>query len=100
MLAAITEAGIASSEIQSVFETAESRSRGLRSEVDGKAVSELIYRVELRSDGLCLLLKLPITPTETIDGKSIASLPVTRFLLMQTKGRGVETRIILEGSSD
>jgi len=62
-------------------------------------LAELVDRVELRSDGIQVALKLPILASEQDDGTTTRHLSLNRFIPMQMKRRGVETRLVLEGDS-
>jgi site-specific DNA recombinase len=63
------------------------------------ALGELIERVQLSRESLRLALKLPLGLTETYDVANPVDLKLSRLVPMQMKRRGVEMRIVLEGTS-
>lgn len=69
----------------------------LRSESEsGAALAQLPDRVDLKSDGIQVVLKLPIQASEEDDGAHPTHLVLARFIPMQMKRRGVEMRLVLE----
>jgi hypothetical protein len=58
-----------------------------------------IEQVQLSCESLHLSLKLPLAITEPSDVASPANLLLSRLVPMQMKRRGVEMRIVLEGTS-
>ncbi len=85
-----------SGRIERVLHTARSWSRLLQSEAEQtSAIAALVDRVELKSDGIRVSIKLPIAGAE----KSRAQLPdqvaIARWFPLQMKRRGVELRLII-----
>jgi site-specific DNA recombinase len=85
-----------SGRIERVLHAARSWSRLLQSEAEQtSAIATLVDRVELKSDGIRVSIKLPIAGVE----KSRAQLPdqiaIARWFPMQLKRRGVELRLIV-----
>jgi site-specific DNA recombinase len=62
-------------------------------------LTELIDRVELRGDGVALTVKIPI-PCSPAGVSTSRILPLTRFVPLVMKRRGVENRIIIAGGDD
>jgi DNA invertase Pin-like site-specific DNA recombinase/plasmid stability protein len=63
------------------------------------ALQELIERVELRSDGVRVSVKLPIRVGDEGNGMTASHLALSRFVPMQMKRRGVEMKMVLQGAS-
>src|SRR5207245_465738 len=96
VLEAAQKTDIDSSRIDHVLHAARSWRQRLQSEAEqSSALSALVDRVELKSDGIMLSIKLPIAGAE----KSPAQLPdqvaIARSFPMQLKRRGVELRLIV-----
>ena len=86
----------APSQIDSVLHTARIWRHRLQSEAEKtSAIDALVDRVELKSDGIRVSIKLPVAGAE----KSQAQLPdqvaIARSFTMQLKRRGVELRLIV-----
>src|SRR5271156_2321318 len=98
---ALEESGIDGLRLPSVLESGRDRvEQLLRSGDEARsALAELVERVELRSDGIQVALKLPIPASEQDDSATTRHLSLNRFVPMQMKRRGVETRLVLEGDS-
>jgi hypothetical protein len=62
------------------------------------ALAELVDRVELSSDGIRLALKVPTRLAQTAEPEMHASIPVSRFIPMQIKRRGVELRLVMNSN--
>ena len=89
------ELGVPAHEIPAVLEAAGAWSQRLRSEADrAVALAELIERVELRSDGFRLAVKIAVV--ESTNGNPIA-VPITRLIAMRLKRRGAEMRLVIDG---
>ena len=90
--------GVSAGDIHAVLEAAGEWSRRLRSEADrAAALSELVDKVKLKHDGIELSTNLPL-PVDGTHGAA-AMLPMTRFIALRMKRRGVEMRLII-GSAD
>ena len=59
-------------------------------------ISELVDRVELGRDGIKISLKISPGPAEAGGRSRHADLPLARFVPMEIKRRGVETKFVLE----
>jgi site-specific DNA recombinase len=95
---AVDEVGVAVSQLAAILETTREWQRKLQSEVEAaSALTALIERVELRHDGLCLSLNLPLPASTSGDQPLQAAAIVTRFVPMRMKRRGVELRLVIEG---
>ena len=96
VLEAAQKTDINSSQVDRVLHAARTWRHRLQSEAEQtSAIAELVDRVELKSDGIRVSIKLPIAGAE----KSRAQLPdqvaIARSFPMQLKRRGVELRLIV-----
>jgi len=96
VLEAAQKTDINSSQIDRVLHAARTWRHRLQSEAEQtSAIGVLVDRVELKSDGIRVSIKLPIAGAE----KSRAQLPdqvaIARSFPMQLKRRGVELRLIV-----
>jgi len=97
---ALEESGIDGLRVPSVLESARAWVERLGSGSEcGTTLAQLTDRIELRNDGIRVLLKLPILAGERDDDTTARHLALTRFVPMQMKRRGVEMRLVLEGDS-
>jgi site-specific DNA recombinase len=96
VLEAAQKTEIDSSQVDRVLHAARTWRRRLQSEAEQtSAIAALVDRVELKSDGIRVSIKLPLAGAE----KSRAELPeqvaIARWFPMQLKRRGVELRLIV-----
>src|SRR6202045_2595526 len=96
VLEAAQKTDINSSQVDRVLHAARTWRHRLQSEAEQtSAIGALVERVELKSDGIRVSIKLPIASAE----KSRAQLPdqvaIARSFPMQLKRRGVELRLIV-----
>jgi hypothetical protein len=96
VLEAAQKMDINSSQVDSVLHAARTWRHRIQSEAEQTpAIGALVDRVELKSDGIRVSIKLPIAGAE----KSRAHLPdqvaIARSFPMQLKRRGVELRLII-----
>jgi hypothetical protein len=96
VLEAAQKTDMGSSEVSRVLHAARTWHHRLQSEAEqASAISALVDRVELKSDGITVSIKLPIAGAE----KSRAQLPdqvaIARTFSMQLKRRGVELRLVV-----
>ena len=96
VLAAAQKTNIDSSQVDCVLHAARTWRQRLQSEAEqASAIAALVDRVELKSDGIRVSIKLLIAGA----GKSRAQLPfqvaIARWFPMQLKRRGVELRLIV-----
>ncbi len=98
---ALEESGIDGHRLPSVLETAKSWVKRLGSKCEsGTTLAQLSERIDLKSDGIRVVLKLPTIPaSERNDGATPTHLALGRFIPMQLRRRGVETRLVLEGDT-
>jgi DNA invertase Pin-like site-specific DNA recombinase len=97
---ALDESGIHGHRLPSVLESASAWLERLRSEREsGAALAQLADRVDLKSNGIQVMLKLPIPTSEEDDGAHPTHLALARFMPMHMKRRGVEMRLVLEGDT-
>jgi site-specific DNA recombinase len=100
ILADIEQSGSDTIQIKSIFDVASGWSSRLRSEAEAaQALELLISRVELRPDGICLSMNLPIGPSEKLAGRGPAHFNLTRRIPMQMRRRGVEMKFVIQGNS-
>jgi hypothetical protein len=98
VLEAAQKPDLSSSQVERLLHAARTWRHRLQSETErASAIAELVDRVELRSDGIRVSIKLAIQEVE----KSRARLPnqvaLARSFPMQLKRRGVELRLIVGG---
>jgi site-specific DNA recombinase len=99
ILDAVQDLQIAPNQIPSILQDASAWSRRLESETERSATVEtLVDRVELRQDGIRLSLKLPVPSASQKRPSDSTNLFVTRFIAMQIKRCGVETRLVIDGT--
>jgi site-specific DNA recombinase len=85
-----------SGRIERVLHAARSWSRLLQSEVEQtSAIATLVDRVELKSDGIRVSIKLPIAGAEKSRPQLPDQVTIARWFPMQLKRRGVELRLIV-----
>jgi site-specific DNA recombinase len=97
---ALEESGIDGHRLPSVLESARAWVERLGSENDsGSPLAQLTDRIDLKSNGIRVALKLPIPAGEQDDGATQTHLALARFIPMQMKRRGVEMRLVLEGDT-
>jgi len=95
--AAACNLGVGAEDIPAILEAADEWSRRLQSEADNAAaLSELVDKVMLKPSGIELSINLPLS----VDGThgAAAMLPMTRFIALRMKRRGVELRLIIGGA--
>jgi hypothetical protein len=97
IVCAIEEGGVVdSSQIGSILDNAAAWSTRLLCEPEtGPALASLVDRVELKPDGIRLLIRLPISPEGTVTERS-THLSITREIPMQLRRWGVEKRVVIE----
>jgi site-specific DNA recombinase len=97
---AAEEAGIVANQLPSALKFAKAWIERLRSDSEPvSALAEIIERLELSGDGIRVALKLPIFLAGEASGVLPSHISLTKFVPMQMKRRGVETRMVLEGDS-
>ncbi|MGA7869638.1 MAG: recombinase family protein [Candidatus Binatus sp.] len=85
-----------SGRIERVLHAARSWSRLLQSEAEQtSALAALVDRVELKSDGIRVSIKLPIAGAEKSGAQLSDQIAIARSFPMQLKRRGVELRLIV-----
>jgi len=85
-----------SGRIERVLHAARSWSRLLQSEAEQtSAIAALVDRVELKSDGIMVSIKLPIAGAEKSPAQVPDQVAIARSFPMQLKRRGVELRMIV-----
>jgi hypothetical protein len=99
ILDAVQAAEIASNEIPEILRSANTWSSRLNSPAEcSRALAALVDRVELSSDGIRLALKVPTRLAQSAAAEIQASIPVSRFIPMQIKRRGVELRLVINSN--
>jgi site-specific DNA recombinase len=89
--------GVGAGDIPAVLEVAGEWRQRLQSEADSApALKELVNKVMLKTHGIELSINLPLSVGGT-HGVA-AMLPMTRFMALRIKRRGVEMRLIVEGA--
>jgi site-specific DNA recombinase len=97
IISAIEEAALESNRIASILATAARWGERLRS-AQHDALIILINRVELRPDGMRVLLKLPLSsPAEGVSDDCSSHLSIARQIPMRLRRRGVELRLLVDG---
>jgi len=97
---ALEECGIDGHRLPSVLESARTWVENLGSASEfGSALVHLTERIDLKCNGIQVVLKLPIPASERDDGATATHLALARFIPMQMKRRGVEMRLVLEGDT-
>jgi DNA invertase Pin-like site-specific DNA recombinase len=87
--------GLAVNRLPSIFSAAEAWRARLQSELEaGAALSALVDRVDLSDASVRVSLKVPITDA----GGNASELTFTRVFPMAIRRRGVEMRLVIEGS--
>jgi site-specific DNA recombinase len=95
---AVEESGIDGHRLPSMLKLAKTWAERIDSPSEsGTALAQLIERVELKSDGIQVKLKLPVPTSGEDDGVRPTYFVFGRFLPMQMKRRGIEMRLVLEG---
>jgi DNA invertase Pin-like site-specific DNA recombinase len=96
VLEAAQKTDIDSRRIDRVLQAARTWSQRLQSETEqASAIAALVERVELKSEGMAVSIKLPITGTEKSRTQLSDEVAITRSFPMQLKRRGVELRLIV-----
>ena len=96
-ISAIEEAALESNRITSILATAARWGERLRS-AQQEVLATLIDRVELRPDGMRVLLKLPLSsPAEGVSDDGSSHLSIARQFPMRLRRRGVELRLVVDG---
>ena len=96
VIEAAQKTDIDSRQIDQVLHAASTWSHRLQSEIEKTAaLAALVERVELKSDGMAVSIKLPITGTEKSRAQLSDAVAITRSFPMQLKRRGVELRLIV-----
>jgi hypothetical protein len=91
--------GLAERQLSSLFARAAAWMKRLQSELEvGAALSALVERVDLLDSGIHVSLKLPVSITEEQHGANATELTITRVFPMQIKRRGLEMRLVIQGS--
>jgi len=97
---ALEECGIDGHRLPSVLESARAWVESLRSASEsGAALAQLTDRIDLKCNGIQVVLKLPIQASEQDEGATPTHLALARFIPMRMKRRGVEMRLVLEGDT-
>jgi DNA invertase Pin-like site-specific DNA recombinase len=79
-----------------VIESAKRCSKGLRSN-DTSLLSKIIERVDLSRGGVKLALKLPLLSAEGPDAGNPGHVSLSKFVPVEMKRRGVETKMVFQG---
>src|SRR4029077_6058555 len=96
VLEAAQKTDIDSRQIDRVLHAARTWSHRLQSEAEQTVtLAALVDRVELKCDGMCVSIKLPIAGTEKSRAQLSDAVAITRSFPMQLKRRGVELRLIV-----
>ena len=96
VLEAAQKTDIGSSEVSRVLHAARTWHHRLQSEAEqASAISGLVDRVELKSDGITVSIKLPIAGAENGRTQLTDQVAIARWFPMQLKRRGVELRLIV-----
>jgi hypothetical protein len=97
---ALEESGIDPNRLQSVLKSVQAWIERLQSRNETvAALDALIERVKLSREGIRVSLKLPLPSIGTDVDAPKAHLSLTKFIQMQLRRRGIETRIVLEGDA-
>ncbi len=92
-------AGLAENRLPSIFSAAQAWRACLRSELEaGAALSALVERVDLTDANVRVSLKLPITDEREQSPGNAGELTLTRVFPMRIRRRGLEMRLVIEGS--
>jgi DNA invertase Pin-like site-specific DNA recombinase len=101
MLEALEKSEIESPDVRATLETATDYGRRLTAQIDVAAcLTDLVERVELLEQGIRVSIKLPVPSIGPAEVPIANVLHLSRLVPLTMKRRGVETRIILEGSED
>ena len=94
----LQEAGVSSAEIQSVLKIADAKSALLESGPQAASmIAELVKRVDLRKNGMEILMNLEsLLPLDSAVRRA-AMLTFTRFVPLRMKRRGVAMRLVIGG---
>src|SRR6202521_1319002 len=96
VLEAAQKTDIDSSQVDRVLHAARTWRHRLQSEAEQtSAIAELVDRVELKSDGIRVSIKLPIAGAEKSRAQPPDQVAIARSFPMQLKRRGVELRLIV-----
>jgi hypothetical protein len=96
VLEAAQKTSINSSQVDRVLHAARTWRHRLQSEAEQtSAIAELVDRVELKSDGIRVSIKLPLAGAEKSRAQLSDQVAIARWLPMQLKRRGVELRLIV-----
>jgi hypothetical protein len=97
IISAIEEAALESNRIASILNIATRWGERIKSE-QHDMLATLIDRVELRPDGMRVLLKLPLSsPAEGVLDAGSPRLSIVRWVSMRIRRRGVELRLVIGG---
>ena len=98
VLEAAQKTDIGSSQIDRVLHAARTWRHRLQSEAEQtSAIDALVDRVELKSDGIRVSIKLPIAAAEKSQAQLPDQIAIARSFPMQLKRCGVELRLIVGG---
>ncbi len=96
VIEATEKTDINASQVDHVLHAARTWRHRLQSEAEQTSViAELVERVELKSDGIRVSIKLPLSAAEQSDAQLPKQVAITRWFPMQLKRRGVELRLIV-----
>ncbi len=91
--------GLAEHQLPSLFSLAAAWMKRLQSDVEvGAALNAMVDRVDLIDTGIRVALKLPNSVAEKQQGASANELTIMRVFPMQIRRRGVEMRLVIQGS--
>jgi len=97
---AVEEARLDATRLPSILKSARAWVERLRSaEETAGALADLTERVELKSDGIQVSLRLPLPPNQQEKGLPPGHIALSKFVPLQLKRRGVELRMVLAGDS-
>jgi hypothetical protein len=93
--------GLAENRLPSIFSAADAWRARLQSQLEaGAALSALVERVDLTDASVRVLLKVPITDAREQPLGNAGELTLTRVFPMRIRRRGVEMRLVIEGSGE
>ena len=100
LLEVLEKSGIDSPDVRATLESASSLFLRLEKEADAtECMGEVISRAELRADGISVTLRIEV-PCTRAGVRTTSTLNLPRFVPLNMRRRGVETRIIIAAGSD
>jgi site-specific DNA recombinase len=93
--------GLAENRLPSIFSAADAWRARLQSQLEaGAALSALVERVDLTDASVRVLLKVPFTDAREQPLGNAGELTLTRVFPIRIRRRGVEMRLVIEGSGE